>query len=280
MLSLPLVSLALLTTLAPPPAACDSAALRTPVATVVDTLRLVARGGSGMGVLPHPWIDFVLDAVATRLRIAQPLDMPVFDGAGTVMGRRESFTRPVLRDEVRVTMRRDGHVTDVDLVTRSLADAADAALLAAVHAADSADALVPTPEEVPERATVFVSLTTREPPDTTKPPIDRATRDVALLTLPLFRDATWVLPRPGNPGPRYPQAEKAAGVEGAVHLEFVIDEHGRLVPSTLRVLRYTSEPFVRSVYDALQRMEFLPATVAGCPVKQLVRQPFTFELRP
>jgi hypothetical protein len=50
------------------------------------------------------------------------------------------------------------------------------------------------------------------------------------------------------------------------------------VPGTLRVLQYTTTGFAKAVFEALPHMRFAPATVGGCPVAMLVRQPFTFQL--
>jgi TonB family protein len=139
-------------------------------------------------------------------------------------------------------------------------------------------ALVPLQEGGPPRPTVFLSLTTREPADTVQPPLDRAARDVSVLSLPVFRDAVPFAPTPGIRGPRYPLGEKSHGIEGDVHVSFVIDERGAVVMPTVRLVRFSGEPFARAVYDALKEMRFTPATIGGCPVKQLVRTPFQFRM--
>lgn len=78
--------------------------------------------------------------------------------------------------------------------------------------------------------------------------------------------------------PRYPFALQTRGIEGAVQAEFVVDENGRAELSTLRMLSSAHELFAAAIRDALPRMRFYPAQVAGKPVKQLVQQTFQFRI--
>ena len=249
----------------------------------VDTLRIVAHASADLPRLPRPWTELLLDAVGERVRLAPPVVIPVYGDVGKAGTADAGSTRPALSNEVRVRLRRDGHVDGVELTARSLSDAADQALLRAVREADSAATLPALPDGVRAPTTVFLSLAIQEPLDTLDfphaLPVERISREVAVLSLPVFRDATRARPLPGNRGPRYPERERNAGREGEVLLDVVLDERGTIVPGTLRLVRYTSAPFVRAVYSALEQMRFAPATIAGCPVKQLVRAPFQFELR-
>jgi periplasmic protein TonB len=83
---------------------------------------------------------------------------------------------------------------------------------------------------------------------------------------------------PGSPGPRYPDILRSGGVEGEVLAQFVVDTLGRVEVATFRVLRSTHALFEQSVRSALPNMRFLPAEVGGRRVKQLVQQPFVFNL--
>lgn len=84
---------------------------------------------------------------------------------------------------------------------------------------------------------------------------------------------------PGSPGPRYPDILRSNGVEGEVHAQFVVDTTGRVDISTFRVLRSTHALFEQAVRSSLPNMRFLPAEVGGRKVKQLVQQPFVFNLQ-
>jgi protein TonB len=82
----------------------------------------------------------------------------------------------------------------------------------------------------------------------------------------------------GSPPPRYPDILKSAGVEGEVVISFVVDTTGRVDMSRVTVLKSTHELFLAAVKTALPNMRFLPAEVGGKKVKQLVQQPFVFNI--
>jgi len=84
---------------------------------------------------------------------------------------------------------------------------------------------------------------------------------------------------PGSPGPRYPDILRSGGVEGEVLAQFVVDTTGRVEVATFRVLRSTHALFEQAVRSSLPNMRFLPAEVGGRKVKQLVQQPFVFNLQ-
>jgi protein TonB len=87
-----------------------------------------------------------------------------------------------------------------------------------------------------------------------------------------------VTPLAGNPAPRYPAALARAGVEGEVTMRFVIDTTGRVEPESIHLVRGTHLLFERAVREVLPRLRFLPAAVGGAKVRQVVEQPFRFEL--
>jgi protein TonB len=84
--------------------------------------------------------------------------------------------------------------------------------------------------------------------------------------------------RPGNVAPRYPDELRAAGVEGEVLAQFVVDADGHPDMSTFKVLKTTHDLFTASVGKALPNMQFNAAQVGGKAVKQLVQMPFQFSL--
>jgi protein TonB len=87
-----------------------------------------------------------------------------------------------------------------------------------------------------------------------------------------------VMAVPGSPAPRYPDILKSAGVEGEVVVAFVVDTTGRADIGSLKILKSTHELFAAAVRTALPQMRFLPAEVGGKKVKQLVQQPFAFNI--
>jgi protein TonB len=76
----------------------------------------------------------------------------------------------------------------------------------------------------------------------------------------------------------YPEMLRSAQVEGTVLASFVVDTTGRADMSTFKVLKSDHELFTNAVKNALPRIRYLPAEVGGRKVKQLVQQPFVFNL--
>lgn len=87
-----------------------------------------------------------------------------------------------------------------------------------------------------------------------------------------------VAPIPGSGSPRYPDILRSASVEGQVVAQFVVDTTGRVEVATFKVITSTHDLFASAVRQALPAMRFLPAEVGGRKVKQLVQQPFVFNL--
>ena len=82
----------------------------------------------------------------------------------------------------------------------------------------------------------------------------------------------------GTGGPQYPEMLRAAGLEGQVLAQFVVDTLGRADVTTFRALSSDHPLFTAAVRAALSRMRFLPAQVGGRNVAQLVHQPFQFSV--
>ncbi len=78
--------------------------------------------------------------------------------------------------------------------------------------------------------------------------------------------------------PRYPPSLASAGIEGIVMARYVVDTLGRVERGSIDVTSNSNSMFAQSVRDALGRMRFIPAKAQGRKVRQLVQQPFTFEL--
>lgn len=94
--------------------------------------------------------------------------------------------------------------------------------------------------------------------------------------------------------PKYPPAQKAAGVEGEVLTQFIVGTDGLVEPGSFRVFSGTLlssdgkhtvtkaeadfSPFEIAVRDALPSMRFVPAKLKGVPVREIVQIPFVFAL--
>lgn len=84
---------------------------------------------------------------------------------------------------------------------------------------------------------------------------------------------------PGTAGPVYPETLRAAGIEGQVLAQFVVDSAGRVELATFQVLDSQHPLFVAAARSALSRIRYLPAEARGARVAQLVQQSFHFTVR-
>jgi|SRR5687768_9303366 len=87
-----------------------------------------------------------------------------------------------------------------------------------------------------------------------------------------------VAPAPGNTGPRYPDILRSANVEGEVLAQFVVDEAGRAEMGTFKILKSSHQLFTDAVRESLSEARYVPAELGGVRVRQLVQQPFVFQL--
>ena len=78
--------------------------------------------------------------------------------------------------------------------------------------------------------------------------------------------------------PAYPPSLRAAGIEGRVIAQFVVDAKGRAVRESIRIVSSTNDMFGESVRKAIEQMRFAPAKIGSKPVSQMVQQLFVFKL--
>jgi len=88
-----------------------------------------------------------------------------------------------------------------------------------------------------------------------------------------------VLPRRGNPVPRYPSALADIGVEGDFVVMFVVDSTGIVRNDEIRFPTSMHRLFAEAVRNALLRSRYTPAFYGGRKVPQEVVQEFRFTLR-
>ncbi len=78
----------------------------------------------------------------------------------------------------------------------------------------------------------------------------------------------------------FPPSLFASRTPGLVIAEFVVDTLGRVEDNTVRIVSSTAPLFTVSVRAALEAATFVPAVKDGRPVRQLVQQPFRFDIGP
>lgn len=90
--------------------------------------------------------------------------------------------------------------------------------------------------------------------------------------------------RPASPDaahpihPEFPPSLFAARVRGLAIAEFVVDTLGRVEELTVGIVSSTDPLFSDAVRAALRGATYVPARKDGRPVRQLVQQPFRFDL--
>jgi TonB family protein len=77
---------------------------------------------------------------------------------------------------------------------------------------------------------------------------------------------------------RFPPPLYAARVGGLVIAEFVVDTSGRVEQGTLGIVSSTAPLFTDAVRVALESASYVPAMKDGRHVRQLIQQPFRFDI--
>jgi len=80
------------------------------------------------------------------------------------------------------------------------------------------------------------------------------------------------------PPPPYPDAMRAAGMEGQVVLQVVIDTLGRVEPGSVRVVTSPHDSLTSAARRSVLVCQFTPGRWHGHPVRTLVDIPITFSL--
>lgn len=78
--------------------------------------------------------------------------------------------------------------------------------------------------------------------------------------------------------PRFPDALRNSGIEGEVHVTYIVGTNGRVEPGSIRILDSPHRLFGESVQTALLDARYRPAQVGGRSVRQLVAQSFSFRI--
>lgn len=152
---------------------------------------------------------------------------------------------------------------------------ATALLLPEPASAGSPVALAPNPPALPATLPAASS-----PADRPAPLIPRSPSAMLTAHDTTYREHqvdTAVGPRTMTP-PVYPAEQRAAGVDGEVIVEFVVDATGAIDTLTTRVLRSNHAAFTSAVMTSLATATFKPAWKAGKPVRQVVQMPFVFRV--
>ena len=77
-----------------------------------------------------------------------------------------------------------------------------------------------------------------------------------------------------RPNPRYPQGLQQQGIEGTVHVVFMVSKNGRVEKA--KVQKSTHPAFAQEALQAVEKWKFEPGRRKGQPVPFRMRVPITF----
>jgi TonB family protein len=219
--------------------------------------------------------------IARRLRLAMEIDCDartLHGGAGQVgyakllllIAQRQSTVRfvPMLAESSshlgrRISAMRSRPLSPSVLSAVALGAVACVAVAVACSPRIASNLTGPVPAASPNAASVAAS--DAAPAATSKPFVEFQLRKSAVMA-------------PGTPRPEYPAELRAAGVEGGIVVQFVVNADGSIDASTLKVLKSDHPAFVTAVRAALPSMRYLPAEVDGRKLRQLIELPIQFSL--
>ncbi len=199
---------------------------------------------------------------------------------------------PAVFGEAMFSLTPVGRLAEATLIQSSLSAAIDQSLMDALRRADSTSGF-PPPQQAggAKFSKLFVRIGGGGQVPRNGTPLFR-------LRVPVWHNVTTPLPDNSRPSvqPQYPPDLMARGFEGTMYVQFVVDERGDAVPSTLALIRTdidrpsdilhydrSSEAqlsdFAMAVLPAVRGDHYIPATINGCPVKALAERPFVFKMK-
>jgi len=76
----------------------------------------------------------------------------------------------------------------------------------------------------------------------------------------------------------YPRTARLAGQSGSAVVQFVVDTSGHAKPESITCTQATYKDFADAAVAVVKTMEFIPATIEGHKIEQLVQYPIDFKL--
>lgn len=246
-----------------------------PVDSVAATVYAAVWTPGGEHPLKTDDARALLVGIGKSFHLPSPLPLSVVDG-----GRPRAAA--VISGVIALTMH-GSHVADVQLTVSSGSDAIDSALAAAPALAERAGGL-PTFRE--KETTVLVAITTFDATN----PAERgvtAVEPIARVVLPVWDTNQPAALAPWNPEIVYPpspprytadqhRVRPLDRMRDTVVMQYVVDAQGEVDLSTAQARSARYGATLDSVQRVIPELRYSPARVGGCPVAQLVRQPFAF----
>ena len=222
--------------------------------------------------VPASYPGLLLDEIVFRLQLPRPFVVSTWFQPDSIGGQPNKDARAFagLFAMVAITLH-EGSIK-ARLASTSAVPAFDAALLRAVESVGADATIAPLPDSLRTKTLdLRLLIQTTETPGSS----DALFR----LRVPVARVSKPVSQRPGTMALRYPDELRRQHVEGSVVVQFVVNEEGKPLGGSIRVLKATHLLFAQNVVEAVPRARYLPAEIGGCPVAVVVQQPFNFSLR-
>jgi hypothetical protein len=169
---------------------------------------------------------------------------------------------------VRVMLDRRGEVVGVDLTRRTGKRLLDSAIVQAARSPTGRRGYGRIPRRVVGDTVTFdISITDRAAAGSRSVPLGSySTSYLAAETMPrLVSMPPARAPRPGR-----------RGVAREVVLAGTVGPAGRMIPSSIRVVRATDSTLVPIARRSLERARYTPGTLNGCPAESYINQTFRF----
>jgi len=227
-------------------------------------------------VLPKPFTEALLADVRSHLTLPMQLGLPVFGGLvdARPFARGPGDAKRTFDVELGFVLHGDGRLTGIVMYATSMSAPIDDSVIEALRAADSAQSMPPIVGLKSGGDSAVFAMRVGIGRDTQVVNVAMAT-----LSVPVEGPFEPVQPEDGVAAPLYPDGLRRLGVSGSVYMSFVVDEGGRVMLDTRSVRSASAGQFRDAVLSATPRMQFKPARLRGCPVKQLVGQVYNFKMR-
>lgn len=224
--------------------------------------------------LPPDFEGLFVQEFRSRLKVPSNLSLSVMNGWSPCDSASHKCAGGVLTlgSQAYATIHSDGAVSRILVVdlalTPALADTVRVVLQR--MGTDKAVPFFSGPDSIP----LDISINDEQRPDTVP-----AWRHLFWATIPhyglQFTPAEW----PKNArGPKYPSIAERAQVEDSVILAFSILSDGTVAPQSVDLQVYHYADFIRSVYERLATIHYVPGRIGTCPVTTRGRQSFMFRV--
>jgi hypothetical protein len=224
------------------------------------------------------YLDGLLGAI--RRAFVAPSVLPVMTiGAPFATGEAETTNRdaaivaPTLSSVVVFTLDSTGAVHNLRMAASSLSGAADTSLLAAIADASDSHAIASPPPRDRGSPPLRFDLTVA----TGRPTTGERAALLGTLLLPSWSLRQSATLAPGGQVRLPPGQTPTRAKTDSATFEFVVDERGHVAKSTVRAVAVSvaSSDSLRQFIDwsarALSGLQFKPAVIGSCPVRQLIR---------